>query len=226
MLQLPQCIANKEFNALGRGEVRLSEAIKPQSAFFSRYSHFLPWPALRRRTQPLDKNEQAGVRRLGDLRATETDHWGLLSMYSLYSRDIRILVVEDNPGDVWLLREALRLAQFPVQLTVACDGIEASRQMHQLTEADESCPDLVLLDLNLPRRNGREVLAEIKRSVFFQDVPVVVLSSSSADEDRSKAHQLNAAGYLTKPHSLPAYVEMVRGLERFWADSVELRKTA
>ena len=147
-------------------------------------------------------------------------------MYSLYSRDIRILVVEDNPGDVWLLREALRLAQFPVQLTVARDGLEASRYLHQVTEAGGHCPDLVLLDLNLPRRNGREVLAELKRSAFFQDVPVVVLSSSSADEDRSKAHQLNAAGYLTKPSGLPAYVEMVRSLDRFWADRVELRKTA
>jgi two-component system, chemotaxis family, response regulator Rcp1 len=147
-------------------------------------------------------------------------------MYSLYSREIRLLLVEDNPGDVWLMREALRLAQLPVQLTVARDGLEASRYLHQLEKDGADCPDLVLLDLNLPRRNGREVLADIKRSDYLQAVPVVVLSSSSAEEDSRQAHHLHATDFLTKPFGLPAYVEMVRGMERFWSGDIELRRTA
>lgn len=144
----------------------------------------------------------------------------------MYSRDIRLLLVEDNPSDVWLLREALSLAQFPVQLTVATDGVEASRYLHQMELDSANIPDLVLLDLNLPRRNGREVLADMQRSAILQAIPVVVLSSSSADDDRRQALHLRAASFVTKPSSLPAYVEMVRGIERFWLRGMESEKPA
>ncbi len=148
------------------------------------------------------------------------------NMSVLYSRDIRLLLAEDNPGDVWLMREALRLAQFPVQLTVVHDGLEATRFLRHVEKEAKFGPDLVLLDLNLPRRNGREVLADIKRSSYLQAIPVVVLSSSSAEEDRRHALLLKAASFVTKPSSLPAYIEMVRGMEPLWAASAELRKTA
>ena len=150
----------------------------------------------------------------------------LVVMHSLYSRNIRLLLVEDNPSDVWLMREALRLAQVPVQLTVARDGLEASRYLHQIESSGDEGPDLVLLDLNLPRRNGREVLADIRRSQALHAIPVVIVSSSSAEEERRQAYQLKANGFMTKPNSLPAYVEMVRGMGTFLGDDVVLRKTA
>ena len=138
------------------------------------------------------------------------------------SRNIRLFLVEDNPSDVWLLREALRLAQFPAHLTVSRDGLEATRYLRQMEAEPTHCPDLVLLDLNLPRRNGREVLADMKRSPALQAIPVIVLSSSSADEDRRQADQLHATGFLTKPNNLPAYVEMVRSLAHFWSGHLDV----
>lgn len=148
-------------------------------------------------------------------------------MYSLYSRDIRILLVEDNPSDVWLMREAFRVAQIPVSLTAARDGLEASQYLRQFESgAGGERPDLVLLDLNLPRRNGREVLADIRRSPVLHALPVVIVSSSNAEEERRQAHQLLANGFMTKPSSLPAYVEMVRGIGSFLGDDLVLRRTA
>ncbi len=124
------------------------------------------------------------------------------------------------------MREALRLSHLPVHLTVARDGVEASRYLHQIETNSAECPDLVLLDLNLPRKNGREVLAEIKRSRHLQAMPVVILTSSNLEEEQQQAHALRAAGFLLKPSGLPAYMDLVLGLERFWADSFELSKTA
>lgn len=144
----------------------------------------------------------------------------------MHAGNIRILLVEDSPSDVWLMREALRLAQIPVVLTVAKDGMEASRYLHQLEILGGDYPDLILLDLNLPRRNGREVLRDIKRSRKLQPIPVVVLSSSQAEEDRRQAFALQAEGFFTKPSSLPAYVEMVRGMDKFWLVGFQLQRTA
>jgi CheY-like chemotaxis protein len=134
--------------------------------------------------------------------------------------------VEDNPGDIWLMREALRLAHVPAQVAVARDGIEATRYLHEVEGSQANFPDLVLLDLNLPRRNGREVLADMKRSKALREIPVVVLSSSSAEEDKRQAYQLNATDFMTKPDSLPGYVEMVHGMDRFWTSGSELGHTA
>jgi chemotaxis family two-component system response regulator Rcp1 len=144
----------------------------------------------------------------------------------MYSRNTRLLLVEDNPADVWLLREALRLAGLPIQLTVARDGVEASQYLHQVESDLSQCPDLVLLDWNLPRRNGREVLADVKRSLILQKIPIVVLSSSSAEEEKRQAYVLQAAGFMTKPDSLQDYVELARGLEKFWSDPLPLGQTA
>ncbi len=144
----------------------------------------------------------------------------------MYLRDIRVLLVEDCPSDVWLMREGLRLAGVPVQLTLARDGLEAIRYLHQITADHGQSPDLVLLDLNLPRKNGREVLAEIGKSNALQTIPVVVVSSSGADEDKREAYKLNAAGFMTKPFSLQGYVDMVREIEKFWLSEFELKQTA
>jgi two-component system response regulator len=144
----------------------------------------------------------------------------------MYAGKVHIFLVEDSPSDVWLIREALRLAQVPVLLTIAQDGAEANKYLRELETASGDCPHLILLDLNLPRRNGREVLADIKGSRRLREIPVVVLSSSQADEDRRQAYLLQADGFFTKPSSLPAYVEMVRGLDRFWLGGFELRRTA
>jgi len=147
-------------------------------------------------------------------------------MYPFYAHDLRLLLVEDNPGDVWLMKEALRLAQVPAEVTVAHDGVEASRYLHQVEANGSDGPDLVLLDLNLPRRNGREVLADIKRSAVLRAIPVVILSSSNSDEERRQVYQLKAEGFVIKPTGLPAYVEMIKGMEKFWAGQAELRPTA
>ena len=147
-------------------------------------------------------------------------------MQPSYSRDVRLLLVEDDPSDVWLVREALRLAQFPVRLTVVRDGLEATRYLHRVCGDPNICPDLVLLDLNLPRRNGREVLADIQRSGALRSIPVVILTSSSAEEDRRQAFHLKASGFMTKPSSLPDYVDMIRGMESFWLAGLELKRTA
>jgi chemotaxis family two-component system response regulator Rcp1 len=149
-------------------------------------------------------------------------------LITMYPRCIRVLLVEDSPSDVWLVKEALRLAQLPAQIDVARDGVEATTYLRRTQLEDTRWPDLVLLDLNLPRKNGREVLAEIKRSAHpaLQNVPVIVLSSSNAEDDRHQVRQLDANEFRTKPNSLPAYVEMVQSFEKYWQSGVELRQTA
>jgi two-component system response regulator len=144
----------------------------------------------------------------------------------MYSRSFRILLIDDNPGDVWLLKEALRLAQVPVQMTIARDGIEAIECLRKVETNAVDCPDFIVLDLNLPRKNGHEVLTEIKASSGLRHIPVVVLSSSNAEEDRRNAYELSACCFVTKPNGLPAYVEMVRGMDRFWLSGLELRRPA
>jgi chemotaxis family two-component system response regulator Rcp1 len=147
-------------------------------------------------------------------------------MYPFHSHAIRLLLVEDSPSDVWLMKEALRLAKVRVHLTLVKDGLEASRYLHRVESDGVDGPDLVLLDLNLPRRNGREVLADIKRSEVLRTIPVLIFSSSDSDEDRQQAYRLKAEGFMTKPTGLPEYVEMVKGMEKFWAGNAELRATA
>jgi len=144
----------------------------------------------------------------------------------MYSRSFRILLIDDNPGDVWLLKEALRLAQIPVHMTVLRDGVEAIEYLRKVETNTVDCPDFIVLDLNLPRKNGHEVLAEIKASPGLRHIPVVVLSSSNAEEDRRNAYELSACCFVTKPNGLPAYVEMVRGMDRFWLSGLELRQPA
>ena len=131
-------------------------------------------------------------------------------------KSLRILLVEDSPSDVRLIREALKEASVPVLIIVARDGVEATDHLQQAEAGFAVRPDLILLDLNLPRKNGKEVLAEIKASPNLKQIPVLVMTSSRSDEDIAQAYSLNANCYITKPGDLHEYIHVVRAIEEFW----------
>ena len=131
-------------------------------------------------------------------------------------RALKILLVEDCPADVRLIREALKDTPVPVTITVARDGVEAMDMLHASETTGLDRPDIMLLDLNLPRMNGREVLAEVKSSPTLKQIPVLVMTSSRADDDITAAYSLNANCYITKPCDLSEYVNVVRAIEDFW----------
>jgi two-component system response regulator len=136
---------------------------------------------------------------------------------------IHILLVEDSPSDADLLLEVMEEAMIPTQLYVVEDGVEAIaflRHQGQYTEMPR--PDLILLDLNLPRKDGREVLAEVKTDPDLGTIPVVVLTTSAANEDIRRAYELHANCYITKPAGLDDFVQMVKVLEQFWLTAVKL----
>ena len=136
---------------------------------------------------------------------------------------IDILLVEDNPGDVRLTREALKDAKVLNEVYVAQDGVEAMQFLHKEGKfADAPVPDLILLDLNLPRKDGREVLAEIKQDPKLKRIPVVVLTTSKADEDIIRTYNLHANAYITKPVDLNRFIEIIHTLEEFWFSIVKL----
>lgn len=133
------------------------------------------------------------------------------------SRPIEILLVEDNPGDVRLAVEALRGAKVANRLHVVEDGVEAMsflRREGRYTTVPR--PDLILLDLNLPRKGGHEVLGEIKQDVDLKRIPVVVLTSSAAEQDILQADNLYVNCYITKPVDLEQFLKVVRSIEDFW----------
>ncbi len=130
---------------------------------------------------------------------------------------INLLLVEDNPADADLTRENLESSKILHELHVVVDGVEAMAYLrNEGPYADTSRPDLILLDLNLPRKDGREVLAEIKADQNLRRIPVVILTSSKAEEDIVKSYELQAAAYVTKPVGLEGFGEIVRGIEDFW----------
>lgn len=128
----------------------------------------------------------------------------------------RILLVEDSPSDVRLVREALKETSLPVQLAVARDGVEALNYLRDAEMGVAASPDLILLDLNLPRKNGREVLTEVKSSSKWRQIPVLVMTSSRSDDDIQQAYSLNANSYITKPDDLNGYIDVVRTIKEFW----------
>ncbi len=131
---------------------------------------------------------------------------------------IEILLVEDNPGDVELVREALREGKARNELHIATDGVEAI----QFLKKADPCPDLILLDLNLPRKNGREVLREIKTDPKLRIIPVVILTSSREEEDILRTYNLHANCYITKPVDFEQFLKVVRSIEDFWLAIVKL----
>lgn len=139
------------------------------------------------------------------------------------ARLIEILLVEDNPGDLRLTREALKDAKVANTLHVVEDGVLALDFLHRRPPfEDVPRPDLILLDLNLPRKNGREVLAEIKADERFRAIPVVILTTSQAEEDILRAYNLHANCYITKPVDFTQFTTIVRTIEDFWLTIVTL----
>ena len=138
-------------------------------------------------------------------------------------RPIEILLVEDNPGDVRLTIEALAEGKVRNHISVASDGVAALSFLRDEGAASGAPrPDLILLDLNLPRKDGREVLAEIKDDPQLHQIPVVILTTSSAEEDIVKSYNLNANCYVTKPVDLTQFLSVVRSIEGFWLSVVKL----
>jgi len=136
---------------------------------------------------------------------------------------IDILVVEDSPADVRLTREALQRSKLVNRLIVASDGIEALAILRQEgRHANSRRPDLILLDLKLPRMSGRAVLAEIKEDPELRRIPVVIVSSSTAEEDILKSYDLHANCYVTKPLELENFMNVVKAIESFWVGIVKL----
>lgn len=134
-----------------------------------------------------------------------------------------VLLVEDNPADVRLTMEALKECKIINRLNVVADGVEALDFLHRHGRyADAPRPDLILLDLNLPRKDGREVLAEIKSDERLRLIPTVVLTTSSADEDLLRAYGLHANCYVTKPVDFGQFIQVVQRLEEFWFSIVKL----
>ena len=138
-------------------------------------------------------------------------------------KPIHILLVEDNPGDVRLIVEALRESKVIAAVAVAKDGIEALDMLHQRPPFEkEPRPDLILLDLNLPRMDGREFLEVIKKSSDFKHIPVVILTTSAAEQDIVQAYKLHANCFITKPVDLEQFINIVQSIDDFWFSIVQL----
>jgi CheY-like chemotaxis protein len=136
---------------------------------------------------------------------------------------IEVLLVEDSPGDVRLTREAFKDAKVHINLHVATDGVEAMEFLNR--EGKHSAvprPDLILLDLNLPRKDGRQVLEEIKKNPVLKSIPVVILTTSASDEDILRSYRLHANCYITKPVGLDGFLEVVKSIDTFWLSVVQL----
>ena len=141
-------------------------------------------------------------------------------------KPIEILLVDDSPGDVRLTVEALKEAKVRNRLNVAVDGVEAMDYLkRQGRFAQAPRPDLILLDLNLPRKDGREVLTEIKADNSLKSIPVVILTTSSAEEDIVRTYNLHANCYITKPVDFGQFITVVRSIEDFWLTVVKLPRT-
>ncbi|MEW5767307.1 MAG: response regulator [bacterium] len=138
-------------------------------------------------------------------------------------KPVEILLVEDNPGDVRLMREALDGNKVSYNLHVVKDGVEAMAFLRRKGKyADAPRPELILLDLNLPKKDGREVLAEIKADENLKRIPVIVLTTSKTEEDIFKVYDLNANCYITKPVNLEDFVKVVNTIKDFWLTCVKL----
>jgi chemotaxis family two-component system response regulator Rcp1 len=136
---------------------------------------------------------------------------------------LEVLLVEDSPGDVRLTREALKDAKVHINLHVAPDGAEAMAFLKREGKyANVPRPDLILLDLNLPKKDGREVLAEIKGSEALKSIPVVVLTTSASEADILRSYRLHANCYITKPVDLEGFLTVVRSIDNFWLSVVKL----
>jgi chemotaxis family two-component system response regulator Rcp1 len=143
--------------------------------------------------------------------------------HALKVRPIEILLVEDNPGDVRLTQEALKDAKVANTMHIVEDGVAALDFLYRRAPYDAAPrPDLILLDLNLPKKNGREVLEQIKQDEQLKCIPVVILTTSQADDDVASAYKLHANCYITKPVEFAQFIRVVRAIEEFWFTIVTL----
>ncbi|MFQ5916549.1 MAG: response regulator [Candidatus Binatia bacterium] len=134
-----------------------------------------------------------------------------------YGQPVEILLVEDNPGDIRLIVDVLKDGKLPNKVSVVRDGVEALAFLRSEGQyADVADPDLILLDLNLPKKDGRELLEEIKKDPDLKHIPVVVLTTSTADQDIINAYDLHANCYVNKPLDLEQFIKMVHSIEDFW----------
>jgi chemotaxis family two-component system response regulator Rcp1 len=145
-------------------------------------------------------------------------------LFERQTRQLNVLLVEDNPGDVRLMREALRNGDSQEKkLDAVEDGEEALAYLHRrFPYTDAPKPDLIFLDLNLPKKDGREVLHEIKQDEELRRIPVIVLTTSEAEKDISRVYELHANCYIKKPTDLDEYMEVIRACEDFWLHVVRL----
>jgi chemotaxis family two-component system response regulator Rcp1 len=142
-------------------------------------------------------------------------------------KEIHILLVDDNEGDILLTREALEDAKIVNRVSVATDGMEAIRFLKKAPPfADSDTPDLILLDINLPKMDGKEVLSIIKNDPDLKRIPVIMLTTSSSEKDILASYDNYANCYITKPVDLERFMEVVRTIEDFWISIVKLPKSA
>jgi two-component system, chemotaxis family, response regulator Rcp1 len=136
---------------------------------------------------------------------------------------VHILLVEDSPGDARLIFEALKESKLNMKISIAIDGVEALAFLkHEGKYAGSLRPDIMLLDLNLPRKDGRELLDEIKNDNDLKSIPVLVLTTSSSRDDIIGSYQHHANSYITKPADMDEFLEVVRSVENFWFDIAKL----
>lgn len=143
------------------------------------------------------------------------------------TRPVNILLIEDNPGDVRLTQEAFKEAGIDVHLDVAMDGLKAINMLRKKPPyEDQTVPDLILLDLNLPKLDGREVLEQIKSNNDLRRIPVVILSTSNAEEDVINSYNLHVNCYLNKPVDFDSFFDMIKKIEDFWLQTAVLPSVA
>ena len=139
---------------------------------------------------------------------------------------LEVLLVEDSEADAVMVEETLLESKLKMNLTIVPDGVEAMRLLRQQDQyRKHRLPDLIILDLNLPRKDGREVLAEVKEDPVLKKIPVVVLTTSSADEDILRSYELHANCYITKPLDFDQFAKIVANIESFWFTIVRLPST-
>lgn len=139
------------------------------------------------------------------------------------NRPVNVLLVEDNPGDVRLTKEAFKEGKLDVKLAVATDGVEAMNYLKKLNDfKDAVTPDLILLDLNLPKKDGREVLKEIKTDPHLLRIPVIILTTSNAEQDINHCYNLHANCYINKPVDFDKFFDVIERIEDFWLSTAIL----
>lgn len=145
----------------------------------------------------------------------------MVNIRNVASDPIKILLVEDNPGDVRLIQEVFKDANICNAMEIAYDG-ETAMELLNSNDGNLFCPDLILLDLNLPKKDGREVLKEIKNNESLKCIPVVILTTSNAEDDLKETYKMNANCYITKPVDLDQFINVVKSIENFWLSIVKL----